>query len=41
VRTAQKPAFDQVKEQMRPRLQQQQVETMFTEMRAKAKIEEK
>jgi peptidyl-prolyl cis-trans isomerase C len=41
VRTTQKPAFDQVKEQMRPRLQQQQVETMFTEMRAKAKIEEK
>jgi peptidyl-prolyl cis-trans isomerase C len=40
-RATQKPAFDQVKEQLKPRLQQQQIETMITEMRAKAKIEEK
>ncbi|MGB8857496.1 MAG: peptidylprolyl isomerase, partial [Burkholderiales bacterium] len=40
-RDAKKPAFDQVKEQLKPRLQQQQIETMISEMRAKAKIEEK
>jgi peptidyl-prolyl cis-trans isomerase C len=40
-RATQKPGFDQVKEQMRPRMQQQQVETLITELRAKAKIEEK
>jgi peptidyl-prolyl cis-trans isomerase C len=40
-RDAKKPEFNQVKEQLKPRLQQQQIETMITEMRAKAKIEEK
>ncbi|MGB8338511.1 MAG: peptidylprolyl isomerase [Burkholderiales bacterium] len=40
-REAKKPEFNQVKEQLKPRLQQQQIETMITEMRAKAKIEEK
>ncbi len=40
-RESKKPEFAQVKEQLKPRLQQQQIETMITEMRAKAKIEEK
>ncbi len=40
-REMKKPEFAQVKEQLKPRLQQQQIETMITEMRAKAKIEEK
>ncbi len=40
-RDAKKPEFNQVKEQLKPRLQQQQIETMIAEMRAKAKIEEK
>ena len=40
-REAKKPEFNQVKEQLKPRLQQQQIETMITEMRAKAKVEEK
>lgn len=40
-RATQKPDFNQVKEQLKPRLQNQQIETMITEMRAKSKIEEK
>jgi peptidyl-prolyl cis-trans isomerase C len=40
-RDMKKPEFSQVKEQLKPRLQNQQIETMITEMRAKAKIEEK
>jgi peptidyl-prolyl cis-trans isomerase C len=40
-RDTKKPEFNQVKEQLKTHLQQQQIETMITEMRAKAKIEEK
>lgn len=39
-RTMQAPPFDEVKQNLRQRLQQQQIDTMISDLRAKAKIEE-
>lgn len=39
-RTMQAPPFDEVKQNLRQRLQQQQIDTMISDLRAKAKVEE-
>jgi peptidyl-prolyl cis-trans isomerase C len=39
-RTMQAPPFDEVKQNLRQRMQQQQVDQMITDLRAKAKVEE-